>query len=190
MEVDTGYFSIKPRISGSFNDEQEIKTKGKERMDFAFKSLSPLCRLCEYITIRVDAATRETSFISMVNGSNHLTKQAVLRANEPLIVEGRGIKIEGGSPECGLYLIDEAGTKLAKLSSLLHNTKSKIMAIVPASLAGLSNVHVRIVTQHSGGGKMLERPKVIEFPVLFTIKDSIVHDARDAQPTVSGLHSP
>ncbi|MCL2132010.1 MAG: DUF4469 domain-containing protein [Lentimicrobiaceae bacterium] len=81
---------------------------------------------------------------------------------------GYSLKIEGDSPSCGLWFIN-AEKEEQKSSLVLENKPSRIMAMIPVLAKGA--YQIKIVTQFTGGGKLLKTPKTFIYPKILQVGD-------------------
>jgi hypothetical protein len=81
-------------------------------------------------------------------------------------IRGYHLKIDGTDPTCGLWFVSGDGTE-TKAEVLVENKPSRIIAMLPDLPAG--NYHVKVVTQHSGGGTFVKTPKVFVYPKVLTV---------------------
>ena len=86
------------------------------------------------------------------------------------VVELRGynLKIEGDSPSCGLWFINEDKEE-RKSDLVLENKPSRIMAMIPVLEKG--EYQIKVVTQHTGSGTLLKTPKTFVYPKILQVND-------------------
>ncbi|WP_461255651.1 DUF4469 domain-containing protein [Treponema sp. R80B11-R83G3] len=70
------------------------------------------------------------------------------------------IKVAGDDPGIGVFIMDENGGNLTKVTKLAENTPSKIIGIIPHTPSSV--VHLEIRTQFSGSDKYLKTIRVIK----------------------------
>jgi hypothetical protein len=76
-------------------------------------------------------------------------------------VRGYNLKIDGDSPACGLWFIDQNGAE-TKAEVIVENKPSRIIALIPDLPAG--SYQVKVVTQFMGSAKLLKTPRNFIFP--------------------------
>jgi len=86
------------------------------------------------------------------------------------VVEARGfnLKIDGDDPACGLWFVSEDGLQQMKAEIFIENKPSKITAFIPG--LSLGAWQIRVVTQHTGSGRLLKTPKVFTYPKSLTVE--------------------
>jgi hypothetical protein len=179
FELDFKYFAVRPRITGSFSSPDDVRERGIARFDFAFRILSPLRRLFDKITLNLRGARKENASLDEVN-TGYYDEAATILCGATLYLRGHNIKVEGNNSACGIYIVykDPNGAEkdAVKLEAdLIQNTRTSIIVNVPA-LPESDNATIRIVTQHSGGGKPLETPHLIEYRGWIAIRGCVTPD--------------
>ena len=84
-----------------------------------------------------------------------------LTAGGVIEVRGYNLKIEGSRPECGLWFVAENGAEV-KSGVVIENKPARVIAMIPALASG--NYQVKVVTQYSGGGRLIVLPKQFVYP--------------------------
>jgi len=75
-------------------------------------------------------------------------------------LHGHNIKVEGGDPACGVYLVPaEDPSQKVKITRILENSPSKIMGLSLAT--GFLMNRIEVVTQFSGGSAPLKTPRTV-----------------------------
>jgi hypothetical protein len=87
-------------------------------------------------------------------------------------VYGRGLKIEGDDPACGLWFVDETGKeyKAGNFVGERGNSPSSLYAMIPDLSDG--QYSVKVTTQYATGNKPLKEPKSDVFKTKLTVKKS------------------
>jgi hypothetical protein len=79
------------------------------------------------------------------------------------LLSGRGLKIAGEDPACGVWLIDEAGGETQVSSGdILENHPTRLLFICPPLPAG--SYHLRVTTQSSNSSRTVGIPRSYIFP--------------------------
>ena len=89
-----------------------------------------------------------------------------LSAGGVIELRGYNLRIEGDDPTCGLWFVDDTGNEV-KAEIIIENKPSRILAMIPALPAG--SYQVKVVTQHTGSGTLLKKPKAFVYPKLMAV---------------------
>jgi hypothetical protein len=168
--VNTGWFSVYPKIGGTFTKSGKTSDSGKYKVDFAFRPLGRLRELAERIAVEIEGVADVTGYIGEILDIRSGGVDGVLSPGGTLAIAGSKIKIAGEHPDVGVWFYQDAsGAKPVKVTeNLSENTANKVIATIPALKKG-SAWRVRIITQFTNGGFMLKTPRTIEHPALLTV---------------------
>jgi hypothetical protein len=158
--VNTGFFSIHPRVGGLFRNEHE--SPAGRPVKFSFLPREPMQRLGESITIGVEDGNMRDARIDRFMDIGTGAVNSTLKPGSQFILYGYKIRIKGDNPQCGVYFVstkDEARRYRVKCECAV-NTNSKIVSLVPALPPG--EYRIAVLTQYTIGGKNLKNPKTIE----------------------------
>ena len=155
-----GYFTIYPHITGLFNSADEPYDKQKNPVTFRFKSRPKLRRLIDEIEVFIEGlADIAGSIFRFYNVDEDADN--VFAAGDQIIVTGNKIKIEGGHPSVGMFLVpvDPSGAEVP-VSRIAVNTPTQLVVVIPAT--GYQYNRLVIRTQYTGSGNtLLKEPRVI-----------------------------
>jgi hypothetical protein len=101
--------------------------------------------------------------IQEVKDSVSGTVNECLTARGVVEVRGYNLKIEGDDPSCGLWFVNQDGTE-TKAEVIIENKPTRILAMIPDLSVGTGTFQVKVVSQFSGGGRLLLTPKVFMYP--------------------------
>jgi hypothetical protein len=87
------------------------------------------------------------------------------------MASGRKTRISGDSPKNGVLFIPVAdpGCRVKAEGGFAENQKNKVIGKIPGLAPGAYTLE--IVTQYSGGGKLLQEPLTVIFPGELTVPD-------------------
>jgi hypothetical protein len=163
FSVRNDYFSIHPKIGGTFEGPDEKIDPAKHRIDFSFRVRSRLRELAGKITIVIEGVADGSGFIDHVLDVHSDTVDNALSPGYSIVITGSKIKVDGDKPDTGLYFVNRAdGERTKATEHFAENGASKVIATIPASLAA-GTYHVEIVTQFTNGSVFLKEPRTIEF---------------------------
>jgi hypothetical protein len=168
--VNTGWYSLYPKISGTFSKPSESIDPQKHRVDFAFRPLQRLRSLADKIKVEIEGVADVSAYIDEILDVHTGVVNEVLTPGGMMIITGSKIKISGDAAETGVWLYQD-GPEPAPLKiteNLGENASNRIIATVPALETG-SVWRVRIVTQFTSGTVPLKTPRILEYPVTFTV---------------------
>jgi hypothetical protein len=159
--VNTGYFSIYPKIGGTFKSPKETHDPEKNPISFKYRSLNPLLKLIGHIAVEVgpvaDTNGSITSFTDVTAGAVNET----VSGGDQFVIEGDRIRVAGDDPSCGVYFESpELEQRIKVKENFAENSPSKIIGVVPMLIVPRS-YRVVIVTQFSSGSYYLKEPRTV-----------------------------
>jgi hypothetical protein len=168
--VNTGWFILYPKIGGTFAKAGESPDPKKHRVDFAFRTLDRLRELADRIVVEVEGVADSSGFIDEVLDVRSGAVNGVLSPGGMLTITGNKIKVSGDHPDVGIWFFqDLPNTNPVKvMENLSDNSSGRIIAAIPA-LKKDSPWRLRIVTQFCNGQTILKTPRVLEYPIEFTV---------------------
>jgi hypothetical protein len=169
FSVNTGYYSLHPRIGGVWENALEHYDAAKHPVRFSFRALKPLRDLAAHIEVLIEGVAETAGFIAEITD---VTTEAV---NETLTPGGMfalaryKIKIAGDHADCGVYFVKATNPpeRVRVTGHLADNTASRIVGIVPALAAG--QWQAEVVTQFSSGSSILKEPRTIRLAPELTV---------------------
>jgi hypothetical protein len=165
--VNSGYFTIRPNIGGTFDSAVEIHDHVKHPISFTFSPLAKLRRLAKNIKVVVEGIAESSAYIDQIEDmEEHIVNSGFMVGNA-VAIHGHKIKVEGTAADCGVYFVPANDPSQAvKVSRVLENNPSRVLVIAPAPSWTVNRIEIR--TQHSGNSTLLAAPRVITSP--FTIE--------------------
>jgi hypothetical protein len=159
--VDTGYFSMYPVVSGTFDSAQQNYNPEKNPVNLHFSVKTKFNRLAEGITVVIEGEAKG-------NGRIHefldVNSGAANRAYTPgglFVITGRNIRAAGDDPDVGVYFVPPDNPSGAvKAESLAVNSPSRIVGTAPLVNNELYRIEIR--TQYLGSTvRFLKTPRAI-----------------------------
>ncbi|MDR2632936.1 MAG: DUF4469 domain-containing protein [Treponema sp.] len=162
FSVENDYFSIHPKIGGTFDHADAKADKEKNPVDFAFRKRQELRDILSRITVEIEGAAESGAYIAEVLDVASGASDEKLTSGGVVTILGSRIKIAGDAPSCGLYLVSSDGTEQKLTGNFVDNERNRISAQLPALAAG--TYRVRVVTQYTSSG-FLKEPRQINYEV-------------------------
>jgi hypothetical protein len=167
--VNSGYFTIRPNIGGTFDSADEIHGHNKHPVSFTFNPLAKLRKLANNIKVVVEGIADTSAYIDQIEDvEEHLVNSGYM-AGHAVAVHGHKIKIAGDDPVVGLYFVPANDPSHAvKAARILENNPSRLLAIAPSTGFNVNKIEIR--RQFAGSGSiLLTAPRVITSP--FTVEE-------------------
>ncbi|MDR2793261.1 MAG: DUF4469 domain-containing protein [Treponema sp.] len=162
FSVENDYFSLHPKIGGTFDHADAKADKDKNRVDFTFRKRQALREVISRITVEIEGAAEIGAYIAEVQDVASGTSDERLTSGGAVIVLGSRIKIAGDDPSCGLYLVNVADGSAQKVGgNFIENHPSRLSAQLPTLTAG--TYRVRVVTQYASGTFFLKEPRQLDY---------------------------
>jgi hypothetical protein len=168
FSVNTGYYSLHPRIGGTWESPADPCDPAKHPLRFSFRALKPLRDLAAHIEVLIEGVAETAGFIAEVTDVTTEAVNETLTPGGMIAIEGHKIKIAGDNADCGVYFVSAANAaqRVKVTGHLAENTASKIIGIIPALAAG--QWKLELVTQFTGSGTLLKEPRTITAGAAFT----------------------
>jgi hypothetical protein len=169
FSVNTGYFSLHPRIGGTWQSELEHYDPAKHPIRFSFRALKPLRDLASHIEVLIEGVVETAGFIAEITDVTTEALNETLTPGGMFAIDGHKIKIAGDLADCGVYFVNTAAPaqRVQVTGHLADNTASRIVGMIPALTAG--QWHVEVVTQFSGSGTPLKTPRTARLAAVLTV---------------------
>jgi hypothetical protein len=169
FSVNTGYYSLHPRIGGTWANAVEPWDIAKHPIRFSFRALKPLRDIAEHIEVLIEGVAETAGFIAEVTDVTTEAVNETLTPGGMFALAGHKIKVAGDHADCGVYFADAANPaqKVKAAGHLADNTASRIVGIVPALGAG--QWRVTVVTQFASGGTMTREPRTLTSAATLTV---------------------
>ncbi|MCL2214220.1 MAG: DUF4469 domain-containing protein [Treponema sp.] len=158
--VNTGYYSIQPNISGTFNSEKDAYNGKKNPLDFRFRALSALRNLAQHINIDIEGVANVSGWIDEFTDTDVKTVNSTFSEGNIFSIAGCKIKIAGDDPSCGVFFVpEEDASKAVKVTRIAENSGSRIIGVCKST--GFQKNKIEIRTQFSAGSRFLKVPRII-----------------------------
>ena len=169
FSVNTGYFSLHPRIGGTWENAREPLDPVKHPVRFSFRALKPLRDLASHIEVLIEGVAETTGFIAEITDVTTEAVNETLTPGGMFALAGHKIKIAGESADCGVYFVNAAAPsqRVKAAGHLADNTASRIVGIIPALAAG--QWQVEAVTRFSGSGTPLKTPRTARLAAVLMV---------------------
>jgi hypothetical protein len=167
FSVENDYFSIHPKIGGTFDHADAKADREKNPVDFTFRKRQELRDIISRITVEIEGAAESGAYIAEVLDVASGTSDEKLTSGGVVTVLGSRIKIAGEDASCGLYLVQADGAVIKVTGNFVENHPTRLSAQLPALSAG--TYRVRVITQFSAGSTFLKEPRQIDYEVNFAV---------------------
>jgi hypothetical protein len=170
FSVNTGYYSLHPRIGGTWENALEHYDAHKHPVRFSFHALKPLRDLASHIEVLIEGVAETSGFIAEITDVTTEAVNETLTPGGMFALAGHKIKIAGDHGDCGVYFVNAAAPaeRVQVTGHLADNTAGRIVGIIPALAAG--QWQVEVVTQFSGSGSTgLKNPRTIRPAFVLTV---------------------
>jgi hypothetical protein len=169
FSVNTGYYSLHPRIGGTWENILEPFNPAKHPVRFSFRALKPLRDLASHIEVLIEGVAETAGFIAEITDVTTEAVNETLTPGGMFALAGHKIKVAGENPDCGVYFVDAAapGQRTQVTGHLADNTASRSVGIIPALAAG--QWQVEVVTQFTGSGTQLKTPRTARLAAALTV---------------------
>jgi hypothetical protein len=169
FSVNTGYYSLHPRIGGTWQNELEHYDAAKHPVKFSFRALKPLRDLASHIEVVIEGVAETSGLIAEITDVTTEAVNETLTPGGMFSLDGHKIKVAGDHADCGVYFVNAAtpAQRIQVTGHLADNTASRIVGIVPALAAGTRRVEV--VTRFSSGSAPLKEPRAISLAPVLTV---------------------
>jgi hypothetical protein len=160
FSINTGYYSIHPNISGTFNSAKEVYNQTKNPVRFRFRTQAKLRRLAEFVTVEIKGVADVNGWIDTFTDIEAESVNGTVTSCNQFVINGSKIKIAGNDPSIGLYLVNVEDGSEIKVSRIAENAPSKIIGLIPETPSGSFKIVIK--TQYVNSGTIfLKNPRVI-----------------------------
>jgi hypothetical protein len=169
FSVNTGYYSLHPRIGGTWQNELEHYDPVKHPVRFSFRALKPLRDLASHAEVLIEGVAETAGFIAEITDVTTEAVNETLTPGGMFALAGHKIKVAGNHADCGVYFVSAVNPaqKTQVNGHLADNTASRIVGIIPALAAG--QWQAEVVTQFSSGAFTLKEPRTIRLTPELTV---------------------
>jgi hypothetical protein len=169
FSVRNSYFSIHPKIGGTFNKASDPVDAGKHKINFSFRASSRLREIASKIAVEIEGMADVTGYIDEVVDIHTASVDETLTPGGAFTIFGHKIKVDGDDPAVGVWFVGRADGNRTKVGErFVENGPSKVIALIPGGLAA-GIYTLEIVTLYSSGGTGLKAPRTITCPFELTV---------------------
>ncbi|MDR0313732.1 MAG: DUF4469 domain-containing protein [Treponema sp.] len=160
--VNTGYYSIHPGISGTFNSVNEAHNHKKNPVNFKFRIRKPLKSLARGIIVSIVSVVDSHAYIDEFIDTDEKSVNDLYSPGDLFCISGNKIMIAGDHPDCGIFFVPvEDPSKEVRVKRIAENNPSRLVGIAPATRFLQNKIIIR--TQYTGSKAVLLRvPHAIE----------------------------
>jgi hypothetical protein len=160
--VNTGYYSIHPCISGTFNSKEEVHDHKKNPVNFKFRIRKPLKNLARSIVVGIVSMANSNAYIDEFIDTDEKSVNSLFVSGDLFCISGNKIKVVGDHPDCGVYFVPvEDPSKAVRVMRIAENNPSRLVGIAPVTRYPQYKIEIR--TQFIGSKSVLLKvPHVIE----------------------------
>jgi hypothetical protein len=159
FSVNAGWFTAQANIKGVFLSPAEKFSPEKHSVSFDFNQGSLLRKELGSVEVNILGVADASLFIAQVTDVKTGSVNDLLTPNRNLRISGGRIKIEGDNEQNGVFFVNQGTSERVKVDStdIVNNNPSELLVVIPALAAG--EYKIEIITQFSGGGKVLKEPR-------------------------------
>jgi hypothetical protein len=159
FSVENDYFSVHPKIGGTFDHADAKADKVKNPIDFMFRKRQALRDVIEHITVEIEGAAESGAYIAEAQDVASGATDEKLTSGGVVIILGSRIKIAGDNPNCGLYIVSAVDGSASKVTgNFIENHPSRVSAQLPVLAPG--SYRIRIITQFTSGSLLKETRQI------------------------------
>jgi hypothetical protein len=161
FSIETGYFSIHPKIHGGIDHPGSALDPVKNRVDFTFRKKKTLRDIIKRIIVAIQGLAETEAYIADITDIASGSVDETLTSQGVVVIQGFRIKIAGDNGGNGLYFVNtETGEAVKVTGNFVENNPSRLTAQLPALSPG--TYHARIITQFSTSSTTRKEPRTIE----------------------------
>jgi hypothetical protein len=170
--VNAIYFSMHPKVRGTFNSRHERVSEETHPVAFAFRVRGPLRDIAQYIVVEVEGIADTNGYIEELTDTATGAVNETITVGENVVVVGHKLKVDGAPRKTGLYFVCPGvggDPDIAiKVAHLAVNDPSRLVGIVP-ELPPDREWYIEVRTDYSGSpNKPLKETRFIRSD--FTVK--------------------
>jgi hypothetical protein len=163
--VNFEYYSIHPKIKGTFNKKHEHVNEDNHPVTFVFRIRNLFRELLKFISVIVDGLADTGGYIDAITDISTGAVNESVTPGKNFVITGLKLKIAGNPMETGVFFTTPGAPGKPDVSvgvteNFAENDPAKIIGIVPALERG-KKWTLEIRTTYSGAGKPLKKVRVI-----------------------------
>ena len=152
------FFSLHCKISGTYHGAND--RIGAENLHVVFRTLNHLKELLLKVKIENEGIAGDGAYIDEIIDVHSESLNSALTPGNMIHILGHKIKIEGGSPACGVAFVSQADGSFTKITEHLGiNRNNELFGLIPPLNPGVYKLE--ITTQFTGSVP-LKDPRIIK----------------------------
>nr|WP_319397274.1 DNA-binding domain-containing protein [uncultured Carboxylicivirga sp.] len=165
--INTPLFSASLAVSGVFNSKTASFSGSNHKLKINLRTHGAFLAELQKLEVEVLGVADVGGVIGKVIDSQTAEEDSTITPNDVIQIEGTKIKVEGEADTVGAFLVNQTNSVRVKMDRIVSNNPSELLVLLPALDTG--DYQLQIVTQHSGGGVLLQAPRTIIFDHLLTV---------------------
>ena len=160
--VNTGWFTVLPKIKGVFSGIEEAFNPEKHKLLFDFTQGAELKNFAETASVEIIGMADVMAKITQVTDIHTGSVDGVITPERNLRIKGCKLKLKGDSPDNGVYFVNQNTLERTKVAEneVIFNKPSELIIIIPYLTGG--NYKLQFSSQYTGS-VLLKRPRTIEY---------------------------
>jgi hypothetical protein len=129
FSVENDFFSIHPKIGGTFDHVDGKVDPAKNPVDVTFRKRQALREALTHIAVEIEGAAESGAYIAEVRDIASGTTDERLTSTGVVSLLGSRIKIAGEDPSCGLYIVAADGAAQKVMGNFVENQRSGLYPV-------------------------------------------------------------
>jgi len=168
--VNTGYFTARVNIKGSFRSKGEKFNPDKHSVTFKFTQGHISREMLQDIHVEIESNNSANSGIDQVRDTTSNSLNELLTPGRNLEIKGTKLKLIGNPSEIGLYFINQQTGEQTKVPEvdIVINENNHLLIMTPDLVPG--TYHIMHVTQYAGNSVLLNTPRTNTFAATLVVR--------------------
>jgi hypothetical protein len=169
FSVNTGWFTVGPRMRGVANSPKEQYDSEKHTLLFELHQGAALRRELENVTVEFLGVADTDAVITQVTDVKTGNVNDLLSPGRNLKIAGDKIKIAGNNATNGIYFVNQATSERTKVNDpdIVTNNPSALIVVIPDLSSG---TYLLEVTTQYAVGSLLKKPRTAMFDKTLTVE--------------------
>jgi hypothetical protein len=167
FSVNTKTFTAAPHIKGVFNSSHEPFDPAKHHLLCEFQQGVQLRKKLTETEVIIEGVQENVFFVDRVKDLFTGKTDGTVTPGKVTELRGHNIKVAGNDPSVGIWLhiLSTGADYYVGLDAVAVNEPSRLLVQLPTM--GYNSPHeLRITTQYTQNGKLLEQPRTAVLPIL------------------------
>ena len=167
--INTEWFNLSVHVKGVFDSPTERFNPDKHTVVVEFRMGTEMRKALKEVDVEIMGVADNTGEILRVVDVKSGTTNDKLTPERNLRIQGDKLKISGDGLQNGVWFINQESGESTKVeaSDMVLNNPAELLVVIPTLVAG--KYHVEVVTQFSGGKKILKDARTIRFDKDLTV---------------------